>query len=309
MNRQPKRDLPASVKNRLLAIARHRSEELQYVMTRYAIERLLYRLSQSPHSHRFILKGATLFSGWEGGAYRPTKDLDLLGTGQNSPAALADIFQTISQTEVAPDGLFFDPESAAAAPIREEGIYSGVRVRLVARLGKARIPLQIDVGFGDPVTPGPVVLQIPSLLDFPVPRMRAYPPESVVAEKLETLIRLGMKTSRIKDLYDLWYAASHFAFADTVLHLAVRNTFLARGTPMPSETPVALTREFALDPSKQGLWRAFATRSGIDNPSDLDQLLELIRSFLLPVVLSQQADPKAAWVPGGPWQQAATKAG
>jgi hypothetical protein len=229
--------------------------------------------------------------------------------GQNSPAALSDVFLTIAQTEVAPDGLLFDPESVEAEPIREEGIYSGVRVRLFARLGKARIPLQVDIGFGDPVTPEPVSLQIPSLLDFPAPRVRAYPPGSVIAEKVETLIRLGMKTSRIKDLYDLWYAASPFAFEGSLLHLAVRNTFLARGTPMPSEPPVALTAEFALDPSNQGLWEAFATRSGINNPRDLDQLLELLRSFLLPVALSQQADLKAAWAPGGPWQQAATEAG
>ena len=309
MKGQPKRNLPASVKSRLHAVARDRSEELQYVLTRYAIERLLYRLSQSPHSKRFILKGATLFSGWEGGAYRQTKDLDLLGVGQNSPAALSDVFRTIAQTEVTPDGRLFDADYVGAESIREEGIYSGVRVRLVARLGKARIPLQVDVGFGDPVTPGPVNLQIPSLLNFQAPRVRAYPPESVVAEKLETLVRLGLRTSRIKDLYDLWYAATHFAFVGSVLHLAVRNTFLARGTPMPSGPPVALTPEFALDPSKQVLWKAFATRAGIDNPRALAHLLELTRSFLLPVVLSRQADFTVVWPPGGPWQQAATESG
>jgi predicted nucleotidyltransferase component of viral defense system len=307
MNEKSKRDLSASVKSRLLALARDRSEELQYVLIRYGIERLLYRLSRSPHSNRFILKGATLHTGWEGGAYRRTKDLDLLGTGDNSTEALAGVFREITQTEVPPDGLRFEADSIRARAIREEGIYSGVRVQVVAHLGKARIPLQVDVGFGDPVTPGPVELQIPSLLDFPAPRLQAYPAETVVAEKLETLVRLGMRTSRIKDLYDLWYAASHFPFEGSLLHRAIRNTFLARRTAMPSEPPIALTGEFTLDSSKQVLWRSFATRSGIEQPADLAQLHELLQAFLLPLVMSLEVDFTATWTPGGPWRDARTK--
>ena len=297
-----KRDLAASVKFRLLTMARERSEELQYVLMRYAIERLLCRISQSPHAERFILKGAILSSGWEGGAYRATKDLDLLGCGENSPDALAQVFREVARADVEPDGLVFDPKTIVSEPIREEASYPGVRIHIIAHMGKARIPLQVDIGFGDPVTPGPVDLEIPGMLNFKGPSMRAYPIESVVAEKFETLVRLGMKTGRIKDFYDLWYVATHFPFQGSVLQRAIRNTFRARGTPIPSDPPIALADEFEADPSKQGLWKAFTGRSGIDDPGDLHQLLELLRSFLLPVVLSRQAEFAGAWHPSGPWQ-------
>jgi predicted nucleotidyltransferase component of viral defense system len=298
----PKRDLAASVKARLLNLARERSEQLQWILVRFAIERLLYRLSQSPYADAFVLKGATLASTWEGGPYRPTKDLDLLGRGESSPEALADVFRRIVCTQVEPDGLAFDAGSIAAEAIIEEAQSPGVRVQLVASLGKARIPLQVDIGFGDPITPGPVAIKYPGMLDFPSPTLRAYPVETVVAEKFESLVRLGMRTSRIKDFYDLWYIATRFSFEGAILQRAIQATFRARETPLPAEPPIGLTDEFEADGSKQTLWRAFAGRAGIVSPGSLAEVLPVLRGFLLPVGLQTPGVFLAQWSPGGPWQ-------
>jgi predicted nucleotidyltransferase component of viral defense system len=297
----PKRDLPASVKARLLSLAKKHSEQLQSVLVRYAIERLLYRLSQSTYTDAFVLKGAILAFTWEGGVYRPTKDLDLLGRGDDSPDTLGDIFRRVARTDVEPDGLAFDPDSVAAQGILEEAGHQGVRVHMVAFLGKARIPLQVDIGFGDPVTPAPVTLVFPCMLDFPTPVLKAYPAETVIAEKYEALVHLGMRTGRIKDFFDLWYIAMHFSFEGTVLRQAVQATFRARRTLLPSEPPIALTDEFAADASKQALWRAFAQRTGIASPSSLGEALAVLRGFLLPVGLETPGDRLAHWPPGGPW--------
>lgn len=301
MTSPAKRDLPASVKARLLGLARTRSEELQRVLVMYAIERLLFRLSRSGHSGQFILKGAMLVAAWKGGPYRSTKDLDLLCTGDHSPEAQAEIFRQVARTKVVPDGLIFDPASVGAEPIIEQAEHPGVRIRLAAHLGKARIPLQVDLGFGDPVTPKPLMLEVPSLLDLPAPEVLAYPPETVVAEKYEALVRLGMGTGRMKDFYDLWYLATHFAFEGPVLQQAIRNTFGARLSRLPLGPPIALTDAFEADPSKQELWMAFMRRAGMVSPGSLGETLALLRAFLLPVGLQSAERVPASWTPGGPW--------
>jgi predicted nucleotidyltransferase component of viral defense system len=263
---------------------------------------LLFRLSQSPYADAFVLKGAMLASTWEGGAYRPTKDLDLLGQGDSSPDALAEVFRRVVWTQVEPDGLTFDAESVAAEAIIEEAQSPGVRVQLIASLGKARIPLQVDIGFGDPITPGPVAIKFPGMLDFPSPTLRAYPVETVVAEKFESLVRLGMRTSRIKDFYDLWYIATRFSFEGAILQRAIQATFRARETLVPAEPPVGLTDEFEADGSKQALWRAFAERAGIVSPGSLAEVLPVLWGFLLPVGLQTPGVFLAQWPPGGPWR-------
>jgi len=298
-----KRDLPASVKARLLGLARRRAEQLQSILVRYAIERLLYRLSRSPYADGFVLKGAILASTWGGGVFRPTKDLDLLGHGDSSRGALADIFRRIACTDVEADGIAFDPDSVTAEAILEKTDHPGVRIRLVAFLGKARIPLQVDIGFGDPVTPAPVSLVFPCMLDFPEPVLLAYPPETVVAEKYEALVRLGMQTGRIKDFFDLWYLAMHFSFEGAILREAVQATFRARRTLLPAQPPVALSDEFAADPSKQALWRAFTQRAGIASPSSLGDTLVVLRGFILPVGLESLWTRVSRWPPGGPWDE------
>lgn len=210
--------------------ARAERSDFQILLTRYALERLLYRLSVSPHRDRFILKGAMLFVTWVADPFRPTRDLDLLGHGDNDAESIAETFRSICAQSVADDGVTFDVAALTAAPIREEAEYGGVRVRTTATIAGARIPIQVDIGFGDAVTPAPVDIDYPALLDAPAPHLRAYPVETVVAEKFEALVTLGIANSRLKDFYDLWLIAQTFEFRQFALVEAVRATFERRGT-------------------------------------------------------------------------------
>ncbi len=195
MSRRKPRDVGASVRGRLLNLARERREDFQLVLTRYALERFLYRLSRSPHRDSFILKGAMLFSLWVRAPYRATRDLDLLGKGDASPARMTEVFRQICALEVEDDGLEFAADSVTVEEIRDVQEYGGLRVTLTARLARARIPIQVDVGFGDAVTPPAQEVELPSLLDFPRPRVKAYQAETVIAEKLQAMVALGMATA------------------------------------------------------------------------------------------------------------------
>src|SRR5487761_1666788 len=257
MPREP-RNIGASVRARLLDRARAERSNFQILLTLYALERLLYRLSVSVHRERFILKGAMLFVTWVADPFRPTRDLDLLGHGDNDVGAIADTFRSICAEPVADDGVVFDHAGLQAAPIREEAEYGGVRVRTTAMIAGARIPIQVDIGFGDIVTPAPVEIDYPTLLDAPAPHLRAYPVETVVAEKFEALVTLGMANSRLKDFYDLWLIAQTFELRQSTLADAVRRTFERRRTALVADTPVGLTDEFAATWNAQ--WRAFLGR-------------------------------------------------
>jgi len=273
-----------SVRQRLLNISREKGEDPNLVFIRYALERFLYRLSRSDKAGQFILKGAMLFAVWTGRPHRPTRDLDLLGFGSDSAEGLIRTFQQIIAVEVEPDGLVFEPQSISVSEIREGMEYSGKRVKLVARLGSTqRIPLQIDIGFGDVVTPQAQEIDYPTLLDLPAPHIRAYPPETVVAEKLQALVAFDMAISRMKDFYDLWIISKQFSFEGAVLAEAIRATFHRRNTAIPSETPTALTDNFAADQGKQMQWRAFLKRTGLEKVAvELLQVVAELRVFLLP---------------------------
>ena len=297
-------NLPASVHARLLNLARERGEDFQLVLTRYAIERLLYRLSRSPHARRFVLKGAQLLLVWTDHRYRPTRDLDLLGSGDASGQAVEDAFRAICRTAVDEDGLRFDADSVKAADIRDSQEYGGQRITLVAHLGRARIPLQVDVGFGDAITPGAQSMEFPSMLGFAVPRIRAYPIETVVAEKFEAMVDLGMANSRMKDFYDLYALAGRFEFDGAVLSRAVRATFDRRKTALPVGPPIALTDEFATDGQKARQWTAFLRKNELaDAPSNLQDVVRALAGFLTPVMqaAAKGEDFRMRWVPPGPW--------
>lgn len=275
------RDLAASVRQRLLNLAKARGEDFQATLTRYALERLLYRLSVSPHRNDFTLKGAMLFAAWTGEPHRPTWDVDFLGRGEADIARLRDIFAEVGQVEVDDDALRVD-KSVRGELIREEQRYGGIRLHMRARLGNARIALQVDIGFGDAVIPGPVDIVYPTLLDQPAPNLRAYPRETVVAEKLEIIVSLGIATSRAKDFYDLWRLARDFSFDGSLLVKAISATFTRRGTPLPKENPIALTSEFSSDRAKQTQWRAFVKKSRLDASLALEAIIEELARFLLP---------------------------
>jgi hypothetical protein len=290
-------DLAASVRQRLYNLAKRGGEDFQLVATKFALERFLYRLSRTRQAERFILKGAMLFAVWSDLPYRPTRDVDFLGVGDSSGEGLAAAVREICAALVEPDGLLFDTKSIQV----EE--YPGQRVKLRARLGDMQIPLQVDVGFGDAVTPGPVETQYPTLLDFPGPRIRSYPPETVVAEKLQAMVALGMINSRMKDFYDLWVMARTFAFQGTTLTQAIRATFQRRRTALPEGMPVALSDEFAQDTDKAKQWRAFVQRTGLPaGDGGLVAVIADLREFLLPPLLAAaENDLERHWRPGDGW--------
>jgi predicted nucleotidyltransferase component of viral defense system len=245
------RNLPASIRQRLLNLARERGEDFNFLLTAYGLERLMYRLGQSPHGQNFVLKGGMLFRAWSGAMYRPTRDLDLLGRGQAEISHLVRIFEEIWRTPVPADGLELESGSVRAEDIREAQEYGGIRIRMTALLGNARIPLQVDVGFGDAVTPPAKIITLPALLDAPAPVLYAYPPETVVAEKLQAMVMLGMANTRMKDFYDLWVIARCFSFQGAQLSDAIGATFRRRRTPVPPDVPVALTSEFSEDRTRE----------------------------------------------------------
>ncbi len=302
-----KRNFGHSVFQRLLNHARTHGENFNLLLFRYGIERLLYRLSISPHADKFVLKGANLFLVWKGQSYRVTKDADLLSYSPADVEHITGLFRDLCQTRMEDsDGIEFKADLVTAVPIREEQAYDGIRVTLVGFLHQARIPLQVDIGFGDAVTPQPERIEFPTLLENPPPQLLAYPRYTMVAEKFEALVRLGMANSRMKDFYDLWLISRLFKFNGSVLCDAIRNTFGRRSTPLPKGLPKAFTDEFRQDTQKQTQWRAFIRKSKPEDiPGDFDVVIDKVAVFLMPVVkTAQEKKPFGKlWTPNGLWEQ------
>ena len=281
-----RQDTPAarSIRQRLLNRSREKGEDYPLLLTRFGIERFLYRLSRSVHRNRFILKGAMLFAAWTDNAYRPTRDLDLLSFGHSTANDLVEACAGICAQPVEEDGLDFDAESISARNIREDQVYGGTRIRLLCHLGKTRISLQIDVGIGDAVTPGPQDIDFPTVLGHPAPRLRAYPVESVISEKLEAIVTLGIGNSRMKDFYDLWVLGRRFAPAEALVSSAIVATFSRRQTPRPDGVPVGLSDGFADDPLKQTQWNAFLDGLNVQQRPGLREVIAELRSKYLPLL-------------------------
>ena len=296
-------NIAASVRQRLLNHARAEGRPFNEVLQYFALERFLYRLGRSPYRHQFVLKGALMFAAWQSPFPRPTRDIDLLGRLDNSVKHVVAAIQAICQEPAPEDGLRFDAESILGERIIEAANYEGVRVRLTAHLGTARIPMQIDTGFGDPLVPGPSLVRLPTILDFPPPELQGYSRESAIAEKLQVMVYLGEVNSRMKDFYDIWLLATHFDFDGPILAQAIRETFRWRQTDLPL-TPVAFRDAFAQDDEKQAQWAAFISRHRLeDTPTTLQEAIQVIVAFLQPVIHAllegQRFDRR--WSPGGPW--------
>ena len=303
MTEHPK-NIAASVRARLQRLAEQRREDFQLLLTRYANERLLHRLSVSAHAPQFVLKGAALFTLWTGRAHRATRDLDRLGFGNNTVERVRAVFDDLLRLNVEDDGIAFVPGSLTVARIREAQEYGGIRAVFDATLGNARIRLQVDVGFGDAVTPAAQLVEFPALLDFPAPKLRAYPRETVVAEKLDAMVQLGMANSRMKDFFDVVLLSRMFDFDGSLLARAIRATFDRRGTLLPTRLPVALTPEFANDATKRTQWSAFLRKSSASiEPSDLASIVARAADFVSDPLAAAASDAAWAglWAPGGPW--------
>ncbi len=298
------KNLEASVQARLQNHARRTKRPFQELLQYYAMERFLYRLSKTPHCTRFVLKGALMMHVWDAPLARATKDVDFLGLLDNALENLARVVREVCAAEVKPDGMVFDPATVKTARIKEDADYEGVRVRLVGLLGRARVAMQIDVGFGDIVTPGAQSITYPALLDFPAPKLAGYPRDTVVAEKFQAMIYLRTLNSRMKDFYDVWLLASQFAFDGLLLARAIAATFAHRET-MIDDAPIAFTSEFTEQASTVAQWNAF--RNKLPNteacPATLAEVVSFLAEFLLPItraqVNSETFDQR--WSPGGPW--------
>jgi predicted nucleotidyltransferase component of viral defense system len=289
----------------LLAQARQGTNEFQDLLFRYALERLLYRLSVSKYRDRFVLKGAMLFSVWAAVPHRTTRDLDLLGFDPPDPRAYEDVFRQLCTMKVVPDGLVYLADSVHAERIREEDEYQGIRVRLDALLDKARITVQADIGTGDAAVPAPEEIEYPTLLDFPAPRIKAYSRYAVVAEKLQTMVSLGLLNSRMRDFYDIFMLSRQFEFDGELLGAAASATFERRRTRIPSTSPDALGSGFAGDADKQRQWRTYLTKTRLTGaPEDLGLVIAALGDFLMPVLsaLAQGRVLGQLWKPGAGWQ-------
>lgn len=273
----------ASVRAQLLALAKERSEDFNLVLSRYAIERWLYRLSTVPARERFLLKGALLFGLWVDSPHRPTRDADFLGFGSEDPDALAAIVREVCSV-AADDGLEFDLDSIRIEQIREHANYGGLRVTLIARLESARCHMQLDVGYGDAVTPGPQTVEYPAALkDLPSFKLQVYPRESAFAEKLEALVSLGMANTRMKDYFDLRALALEGAIDTQMLGDAIAATFKRRKTSLPDGLPMGLSEEFSKDVEKQKQWLGFVRKNRLET-MDLATVVQDVRGFVEPVL-------------------------
>ncbi len=279
MARQP-RDIGASVRARLLTLAREKGQVFDLLLTRYVIERLLYRLCTSPHRDRFVLKGAVLMTTWFDDPHRPTRDVDFLGHGDPAPEPMLAVFREICAIEQN-DGVVFDVDALRVELIREELEYGGLRLRTIARLAGARITVVIDIGFGDATEPGVEEINLPVLLDLPAPRLRAYARETVVAEKFQAMVLLGLANTRMKDFYDIWILSRNYDFDGERLSRAIAATFERRRTEIPQDVPDALTPAFAADATKQRQWDAFVRGLVADAPP-LETIVNDLAGFLMP---------------------------
>jgi predicted nucleotidyltransferase component of viral defense system len=304
MTSPPIKNLAASVHQRLLNAAKESGRPFNELLQYYGIERFLYRLSRSPFAERFVLKGALSLFVLHVPVTRPTRDIDLLGRIDNDLEAIRNTIAQICQQQVEPDGLVFDPASVTTERIAEDADYHGVRAKFRGQLGNARIPMQIDIGFSDVMTPGPVKIHYPAILDYPGAELQAYNCETLIAEKFEAMVKLGTLNSRMKDFFDVWTLAQSRAFDGPTLAEAIQRTFARRETTLTAH-PVCFTDEFAAAPAKAAQWNAFL-RTGrlVDTPIHFPAVVATVRAFLQPVAERLVAGEAVAgsWSPGGPWR-------
>lgn len=298
------KNMAASVQERLHMKTRQSGRAYDELLRYYAMERFLYRLGRSEYADHFILKGALLFTVWDVPQSRATRDIDLMSSLSRSSGKLAGIVKEICKTDVEDDGVTFVLETVKGEPIQTDEDYVGVRVKFLARLAQVRISMQIDVGFGDTIFPKPVKIEYPVLLDMPSPRLKGYPPETVVAEKFHVMVEHGMLNSRMKDFYDLCLLAERFDFSSKMLSESLKKTFAKRSTPITLE-PVVFSGAFEANERKIIQWNVFLRRSELKHgPKDLEQAIERIKKFLIPVIKEciGDSDKSLHWKAPGPWK-------
>lgn len=292
-------NIAASVRQKLLNKSKELAQPFNELLQYYGLERFLYRISASKYHDKFVLKGALLFTVWRQSAIRSTVDIDLLGKVSNNPDDIVKVFQEICNVKAQEDGLRFESASVIAEPITLDADYHGVRVQLCGYLGTAKIRVQVDIGFSDIITPNPETSYYPTILDLPAPRMNCYNKETAIAEKLQAMVKLDILNSRMKDIYDIWILSKRFEFDGMLLQSAIINTFKKRQTEVTPKV-ITFTEQYYRNPEKIAQWKGFLKRSKVsDIPADLEDVLESVRSFLLPVLshIAENDKFKKIWKP------------
>ncbi len=298
------KNIPASVRARLLNIAKDRDEIFTNLLIRYAMERFMYRLSISKYSDKFILKGATLYNYWHGEPHRPTLDADFSSKNVIDVEEAEEIVKQLCRIDVNNDGLNFLKDTISVEDIREENEYQGIRAKFKAKLGQAVIPVQIDIGFGDAIIPPPELIKYPTLLDFPAPKLLAYLVETSIAEKIQIIFEKGIINSRMKDYYDIRFLMSTFGIDGPKLQKAVEKTFKRRNTSIPDSVPVGLSEEFINDNQKKAQWKGFLNKIDIkESNMRLEDTVMNVRDFIMPVIKSVKKGKKFKmnWQSGKGW--------
>ena len=304
MSKTKVKDLSASVRQRLLNKARQTNRPFSELAQYFTMERFLYRLSKSPFADKFVLKGALMLPVWKAPLARPTMDIDVLGQIDNSIEVIVDAIRNICAQRVKSDGITFDANSVVGKRITEDADYEGVRIKFRGKLGTARVSMQVDVGFGDVVVPPATPVIYPTILDLPRPYLLGYSMESTIAEKFETMLKLGILNSRMKDFFDIWFLSRQFNFSGHTLQKAVKATFSTRSTDIPS-VPVAFMTDLSRDPIKDTQWKAFIRKNRLLSiPKDFQEIVTDIASFLGPIVKNLESNQpfKSSWKAPGPWK-------
>lgn len=297
--------LEASVRARLQNIARQSGRPFAEVLQHYGIERFLYRVSKSEYTSKFVLKGALLFTAWQIPERRITLDIDLSARMDNHVENIEKTIRTVCGLRIDPDGIVFDAETVKGAKIKENADYEGVRVKFLGFLERSRIPMQIDVGFGDTIYPKSRVIDYPVILDFPKPHLKGYPQESVISEKFEAMVKLGSLNSRMKDFYDVWLMMRQFDFNGTDLSEALKRTFNNRNTDLPADKPLFAEEIYDEGSDRQTLWKAFLRKGDIKHsPAKLALIARDIETFLTEPItsLNKGLDFKKTWKAAGYWK-------
>ncbi len=299
-----KTNLSASVHQRLLNKAKESSRPFNELLQYFAIERFIYRLSKSHHADQFILKGALMFSAWCGHGSRPTMDIDLLGKIDNQLNTITTVMKDACLTDVKPDGMSFDVDTVAAIRITEDAVYEGVRVRVRGSLGKIRVSIQIDIGFGDVIVPNASTVSYPAILDFPAPELKGYTMESTIAEKFQAMVKLGVLNSRMKDFYDIWFLSRTFDFKGELLGEAIEKTFEKRST-LVNPKAALFDPSFGTDRDKDVQWKGYIRKAKLTGaPERFEEIVLTVKLFLEPLATSI-AERKVfnhIWAAPGPWR-------
>ena len=303
MTKNQVKNISASVRQRLLNKSRTDARPFQELAQYYAMERFLYRLAQSRHANRFVLKGALMLRIWQAPETRSTMDIDLLGKTDNDASALISNIADILSVDVDPDGLSFFPENITAEHITEDAEYQGVRIWFPAKFDTMRLNIQIDIGFGDIIYPEPEKSEMPTILEFPAPQLLCYSRESSIAEKFEAMLKRRELNSRMKDFYDIWLLSRYFDFDGRILSEAIRLTLEQRGTELPDDINiVAFSHEFIIE--KQVQWNAFRKKLKHDHvPVEFENIVMQVKAFINPIAsaLASRKPPPSKWNAPGPW--------